>query len=450
MVTNKTIMEGLLKGMLASGNFMLSRWMRVDERRDAATMLKLCSILLSSRGEATGMALAEEILDVWSELDNPERLKVMRALLADFGPDIPLLNNAIAAYQADPTIENLNRVHSTSEPKRQELVRRLNLARSGIVALVDMRRQLQDFIKDHKDLLAVDADFLHLFSSWFNRGFLILRKIDWSTPANVLEKIIRYEAVHAITDWNDLRRRVEPEDRRCYAFFHPQLPDEPLIFVEVALTNAVSASISSLLSDQREIVRPDEASTAVFYSISNCQAGLKGVTFGNFLIKQVVEELRRDLPDLRTFVTLSPVPGLAAWLSRHGFPTIDSGTTNDSLLMGALQYFFTAKAADGRHIDPVARFHLGNGARLERILLDADSSERGMRQSFGIMVNYLYKLNEIETNHEAFLHHGEVAASPELRRFREVSCSRSDMFATPAHENWTRQVTGTTNAQSSV
>lgn len=447
MAPNKSVLDGLLKSVLARGSLVFGWPSRIDERHNPQAVLKLCSILLSSRGEATGMALAEEILSIWSLLGQDERLEIMHALLVDFGPDISLLEKTIADYRSNPTFENLSKLHMASEPRRQELIRRLNLARNGVATLVDMREQLQDFIRNHKELTVVDADFLHLFSSWFNRGFLILRRIDWSTPANILEKIIRYEAVHEIKDWKDLRQRLEPEDRRCYAFFHPQLPDEPLIFVEIALTEEISASISHLLADQRELIPAGEANTAVFYSISNCQAGLRGVSFGNFLIKQVVEELQRDLPNLKTFVTLSPVPGLAAWLSDHGHPAEMGNTTRDRLMAGTLEYFFSGKKADGRHCDPVARFHLGNGARLERIVMEADRSERSMRQSFGVMVNYLYKPDEIEANHEAYVQHGDVAASRELQRLWQSARSQNKLGATG---NRAGHIAGSTHGQSSL
>jgi malonyl-CoA decarboxylase len=287
----------------------------------------------------------------------------------------------------------------------------------------------------------VDADFAHLFGSWFNRGFLVLRPINWATPANILEKIIRYEAVHEIGSWDELRRRLEPEDRRCFAFFHPQLADEPLIFVEVALTRAIPESISEVLDEGREHIAPQDARTAVFYSISNCQTGLRGISFGNFLIKQVVEDLRRDLPKLDTFVTLSPVPGFSAWLAAERADDgsealgdaakvalvgldqpgwVEDDKTREMLrqpvLEAAAWYFLRARNRRGHPIDPVARFHLGNGARLERMNFAADRAPRAMRQAHGLMVNYLYKLDDIETNHEAFAARGEVAASPAVRR----------------------------------
>jgi malonyl-CoA decarboxylase len=289
--------------------------------------------------------------------------------------------------------------------------------------------------------VSLDSDFEHLFASWFNRGFLVLRPIDWSTPADILEKIIRYEAVHEIADWDELRRRIQPTDRRCFAFFHPALLDEPLIFVEVALTNAIAPAIQPILADGREPVPARSATTAIFYSISNCQKGLAGVTFGNFLIKQVVEDLAREIPSLKTFVTLSPVPGFRTWLDRERGADAPQGLTREdvealrlldtedwrsdktkceavrrAMLPAAAAYFLRAKNEKGRPLDPVARFHLGNGARLERMNFLGDTSKKGLKQSYGLMVNYLYDLSAIEKNHETYVNLGTVATSSAVSR----------------------------------
>jgi malonyl-CoA decarboxylase len=326
------------------------------------------------------------------------------------------------------------------------LFRRLNLAPGGTVALVHIREQLMDALGHRDDLTAVDEDFVHLFSSWFNRGFLVLRSIDWSTPAIVLEKIIRYEAVHAIHDWEDLRRRIDPPDRHCYAFFHPALVDDPLIFVEVALTRDIPAAIAPILATEREVVEADKMRTATFYSISNCQRGLAGVSFGNFLIKQVVEEIRRDMPKLATFVTLSPVPGFAAWLAAERTSATSSALTDadrtalslldqpgwwsdanaaarlhDPLMRAAAWYFLHARSKRGLPLDPVARFHLGNGARLERINWLADTSERALAQAHGLMVNYQYDLDDIEKNHEAYAEGRTIAAANAVQRLLRPS-----------------------------
>jgi malonyl-CoA decarboxylase len=402
---------------------------------------KLCEDLLSGRGEASGMALAQAVLDDWEQLDEAGRLAFFRLLQERFGPDRERLDAALERYRDNPDAEAIGQLHLASEPRRQELFRRLNLAPGGTHVLVRMRESLFEAMKQEPELKAVDADFRHLFASWFNRGFLVLRRIDWTTPANVLEKIIRYEAVHAIKDWDDLRRRLEPADRRCFAFFHPQLIDEPLIFVEVALTRESPSRIVDVLSEEREVLPASSASTAVFYSISNCQEGLRGISFGNFLIKQVAEDLKRELPGLDLFVTLSPVPGFARWLGPLLAGPAELGLTNEeaALLMQApaeiaaqdevtrarrdkllgqmmAQYMLRARTSSGRVIDPVARFHLGNGARLERINVGGNLSDRGLRESHGVMVNYRYDLDDIETNHEAFASRNTVVASSSVKK----------------------------------
>ncbi|MFZ1194481.1 MAG: malonyl-CoA decarboxylase, partial [Pseudolabrys sp.] len=371
------------------------------------------------------------------------RIAFFEALAERFGTDPARLEQAIASWRVNPSDLTAAEVHAASEPRRQELFRRLNLAPGGTVALVRMREQLMDSLGHRqKDLAAVDADFVHLFSSWFNRGFLVLRHIDWSTPAIVLEKIIRYEAVHEIRGWDDLRRRIDPPDRRCYAFFHPALVDDPLIFVEVAVEREIPGAIAPILaSGRQQFVEPDKARIAVFYSISNCQRGLTGVSFGNFLIKQVVEEICRELPKLTTFVTLSPVPGFARWLAgelkdenssainagdRITFELLDRphwwtdpeifSQLEGPLMRAAAWYFLRARNRRGTPVDPVARFHLGNGARLERINWLADTSERAIEQAYGLMVNYQYDLDHIEKNHEAYAEGRTVVASGAVQR----------------------------------
>lgn len=404
-----------------------------------ASMETLCSMLLSSRGEASGMALAAEILQRWATLDAKGQEAFVNMMYAQFGPDVVALDKAIERYRSEKTSDAVIALHQAAEPRRQELVRRLNLAPKGTAKLVEMRERLLAMKNTTEQFRAVDADFAHLFSSWFNRGFLTLRPIDWSTPADILEKIIKYEAVHEIAGWEELRRRLAPADRRCFAFFHPRLSDDPLIFVEVALTKNVPSTIADVLDESRLPIKAQDATTAVFYSISNCQDGLRGISFGNFLIKQVVEDLRRDLPGLKSFVTLSPAPRFAGWLSklrksdasglseetRKMLDLLDDANwAEDGLARQALEavlpplaarYFLTERSDGGKPVDPVARFHLGNGARLERINFLADRSAKGMQQSHGLMVNYLYQLEDIEANHEALAQGGEIAASPKVK-----------------------------------
>ena len=417
----------------------------------AADLARLCEDLISRRGEASGVALARLILDRYAAFPLDERLAFLELVAAEFGADHDAVDSAIAAYRAEPTRARLGLLHDAAEPRSQELIRRLNLARGGTLALVRMREDLFALRKRLKErdaapetidaVVSLDSDFEHLFASWFNRGFLVLRGIDWSTPAHILEKIIRYEAVHEIADWDELRRRIQPTDRRCFAFFHPALLDEPLIFVEVALTNAIAPAIQPILADGREPVPAGAATTAIFYSISNCQKGLAGVTFGNFLIKQVVEDLAREIPSLKTFVTLSPVPGFRTWLDRERGADAPQGLTREdvealrlldtddwradkakceavrrAMLPAAAAYFLRAKNEKGRPLDPVARFHLGNGARLERMNFLGDTSKKGLKQSYGLMVNYLYDLSAIEKNHETYVNLGTVATSSAVSR----------------------------------
>ena len=430
----------------------LTAWPRDADNR-AGSLADMCGALLTGRGEASGVALASEIHARYRGLSNADKDAFFRALADDFGADQQRVQDAVARWSATGAESAASEIHYASEPRRQELFRRLNRAPGGTAALVAMRADLLDSLRDDRGLAPVDRDFQHLFGSWFNRGFLVLRRIDWSSPAAILEKIIRYEAVHEIRDWDDLRRRIDPIDRRCYAFFHPALLDEPLIFVEVALTQAPPDAIAPLLAEKRPHVAESKARAATFYSISNCQKGLTGVSFGNFLIKQVVEEIRRERPRIESFVTLSPVPGFRAWVESCDDPAVETlakkareAATDDgwavipdeaarlrkTLEPLAAHYFLKARRADGRVIDPVARFHLGNGARLERINWMGDLSPKGVGESYGFMVNYLYDLAEIERNHEAFANQGVVVASTAVKKLLPTAKARAAVPALPA------------------
>ena len=314
---NTSFFSEMLQSIAERSRALIKRERREPAHERSAGIVEQCEELLSGRGEASGVALAQEILANYAELTTGPRIAFFEALATTFGHDRAAIDRAVAAWRTSPSAENAYELNQASEPRRLELFRRLNLAPGGTAALVRMREQLLDAMDHRDDLGEIDNDFVHLFSSWFNRGFLVLRRIDWSTSAAILEKIIRYEAVHEISDWADLRRRIDPPDRRCYAFFHPALVDEPLIFVEVALTREIPAAIAPILSDRREPVEPQRATTAVFYSITNCQRGLAGVTFGHFLIKQVVEEVSREMSRVGAFVTLSPAPNFAEWLRRE-------------------------------------------------------------------------------------------------------------------------------------
>ncbi len=446
---NTTFFSEMLQSIADRSRALIKRERREPAHERSASIVEQCEELLTGRGEASGVALAQEILAEYAGLTTGPRIAFFEALATVFGHDRARIDRAIADWRQSPTPDNAAELHQASEPRRLELFRRLNLAPGGTAALVRMREQLLDAMAHRDELSVVDNDFIHLFSSWFNRGFLVLRRIDWSTSAAILEKIIRYEAVHEIRDWADLRRRIDPPDRRCYAFFHPALVDEPLIFVEVALTREIPGAIAPILSDKREPVEPQRATTAVFYSITNCQRGLAGVTFGHFLIKQVVEEVSRELSRVATFVTLSPAPNFADWLKREranaASPVLDDDdrealaaldTENwwrtphlaeqvrEPLLRAAAWYYMRGRNGRGLPVDAVARFHLGNGARLERLDWLADASERALKQSYGLMVNYLYDLDYIERNHEAYAQQRAVVASTAVSR----------LVTTPARE----------------
>jgi malonyl-CoA decarboxylase len=384
---------------------------------------------LSERGEASGAAVAREALASYRLLAGPALAAFFDVLAAEFSPDPAAVGEAADAYRRDPSQANLIRLQEVVEPPRQELFRRINLADGGTPALVEMRRRLLHDLKKQPHWAGVEADLAHLLGSWFNRGFLRLERIDWRTPALVLEKLMEYEAVHEIQGWGDLRRRLEA-DRRCFAFFHPALPDEPIIFIEVALTKAMSHQAQPLLDPDSPVLDPAGATAAMFYSITNCQEGLRGISFGNFLIKQVAEDLGREFPRLKTFATLSPIPGFRSWLAdtaatRPELAELASaldqpGWTDraDSGVQAELErlcahYLLRAKHGD-EPADAVARFHLGNGARMERLNWLADTSKAGMARSAGLMVNYVYRLKDVERNHEAYANQHVVVASPGL------------------------------------
>ncbi len=435
---------------------------------------QLAQALVSERGEASGAAIARELHDALQALLPDDQAAFFEFVAAQFQPDPVALRAAAERYATEPTADGAMLLGRAAEPLRQELLRRMNMSPGGTAALVAMREHVLKLLKAQPTLKPLDSDLLHLLGSWFNRGFLELRRIDWQTPAAVLEKLIAYEAVHEIAGWDDLRRRLAG-DRRCFAFFHPALPGEPLIFVEVALTQGLAAAVQPLLAasegDEAARRRAAKADTAIFYSISNCQEGLRGISFGNFLIKQVVEELKAELPSLVQFSTLSPIPGYRGWLVRRLEGSDGAGVfrpeevatlraaiggdpdrTPADLLAAATErawwqdpvraaalldplrrlcaVYLTQPNTGLRGSDPVARFHLGNGARLERINPLGNISARGMKESFGFMVNYLYDRNEIEANHEAFVHTGHVVRSAAVDALL-VSPEPADTAASP-------------------
>lgn len=392
-------------------------------------IISLCHSLIRDRSEAAGLMISREILDMYAALDGKEQATFFSALSQEFGPDADALSAAITAWKPG-NIDAARTLHFAAEPQTQELIRTINRVPGATAELVAMRGDLLTHARQNPKLRGLDADFQHLFASWFNRGFLEMRQIDWSTPAQILEKVISYEAVHEIADWDDLRQRVGDPDRMLFAFFHPAMPDDPLIFVEVALLSEIPNAIGPILAAERKQTDPDAATVATFYSISNCHSGLRGVSFGNFLIKQVVAELQKLRPNLSTFVTLSPVPGLRKWIAQsleNSDPLLsetdrqalselseDASPNDDIAAKLTARYLTQAKRAPGTVADPVAHFHLGNGATLLNVHPNADQSPRGMSNSWGVMVNYLYDGNRIEENHQAYTSNYDVSTSPSV------------------------------------
>ncbi|MGP0076343.1 MAG: malonyl-CoA decarboxylase [Bryobacteraceae bacterium] len=380
--------------------------------RSIRKLVSLCQTLLSERGGVAGAHLAAEILEIYRSLDQPNRRAFLDILNRDFSPDPEEVGNAADAYRKEPSSENLLHLQRVVEPPRQELFRRLNLAPDGTRALVQMRSQVLREIDGGAGLETLAADLGHLLASWFNRGFLTLQRIDWRSSASVLQKLIEYEAVHQIQGWHDLRRRLEA-DRRCYAFFHSALPEEPLIFIEVALTRGMSDRVQPLLDPDSPVKDPQDADSAIFYSITNCQEGLRGVPFGSLLIKQVVEDLRKSLPRIHTFATLSPIPGFRKWLA-GAFSDLDRGKLDVQMkrrLVPLCAHYLVNEKRGSEPLDAVARFHLKNGARLDRINWLADTSATGIKQSAGLMANYVYDVADLERNHELYARSGQVVCS---------------------------------------
>ena len=373
------------------------------------------SVMISS-GEVSSLVYAEHLLTLIEQLNDNDLVIFLKELAENYDIDPSVLSEASKEYAANKTQANLEKVATASEPGWVELFRRLNTTPNGTVRLVRLRETIRGLVKDNPEIAFFNSSLLSLFKSWFNPSFLVLEKIDWSTPANILEKIIEYEAVHEINSWDDLRARLAPEDRRCFAFFHPLIPDEPLIFVEVALCDKMPESINEVIKIDREITEYKDINTAVFYSISNCQDGLAGISFGNFLIKKVAHKLKQELDDLSKFVTLSPMPSFVKWLEKK---SMYEDMDEDGLMTQAILYLTESEREDNSPNDPVAKFHLGNGAILEKINLNADLSEKGIMQSKGLMVNYLYNLELLEKNHELFFKTKNVQQSDGIKSLKK-------------------------------
>lgn len=380
---------------------------------DPRPLVGLCHALLAETAEVSGLQLATAILQKYKELDNEQKIGFFTFLNDEMDLDPGRVAALATAYSGEHSAKNFAALSKAAESGRRELLRRLNQAPGATADLVRMRKDLLSFLKIAPELARTDHDFIHLLRSWFNRGFLVLRQVTWDSPAAILEKIIAYEAVHEIHTWADLRRRLHPMDRRCFAFFHPAMPEEPLIFVEVALTKGVPDSIQNVLSDNRGELGEEEVDTAVFYSISNCQDGLAGISFGNSLIKQVAHDLSHELLGVKTYVTLSPIPGLLKWAAAQGLDGAALG--REPLTRLAAHYLLNAKTEGGKPLDPVARFHLGNGAQIHAVHGGADVSKNGISQSGGVMVNYLYDLTRISKNLKLFAEKDEIAASSAIK-----------------------------------
>ena len=444
-----TSLRALLDNLLARATrdrllnrFQIATRTKTAGQGSAESVLELAQALLDESSQSACVGLAQRLLDGYRSLDGDGKRDVLVGLADGYWADPAAVRSALAAYDRAPSPHLMGLVGKAAEPPRQEVLRRLNQAPGATNALVDMRADLLRLLSEHPRLRALEEDFVHLLHSWFNRGFLVMQRIDWSSSADLLERIIRYEAVHSIATWDELRDRLLPHDRRCYGFFHPALGGEPLIFVEVALTDLVPSSIQDVLAPGRPASDPAKARVAVFYSISNCQPGLAGISFGQFLIKQVVDDLRAEFHQLDTFVTLSPIPGFMAWLKRaasdgdaaaaaalaHGEPDAawpSGDARRQSRMTLAARYFLVERDDRGRLVDPVARFHVGNGASIDRLCWLGDTSRRGMAQAGGLMVNYRYDLATIESNHRAYARRREVAASAAVRALLEPRASRA-------------------------
>ena len=421
-------LSGLLSSVISAGRDILARRRQNALEAPSSDLLAKSKQLIHHRGEASGLALACEVVADYQALDSANRHLFFEALADDFSADSDAVLAAAERYKLDPSESNLANLSRAAEAPRIKLFRRMNMAPEATPVLVKMRAAMIQELGDLPQLKAVETDLKHQFISWFNRGFLELRVIDWNTPASILERIIQYESVHAIQGWNDLRARLSG-NRMCFAFFHPAMPDDPLVFVEVALTEGIPDAIGPLIDQTKDVDAEGTPDTVVFYSISNCHPGLAGVSFGNFLIKQVVEEVGKRYSKMKRYVTLSPIPGFCRWLA-----TQESGIDLEE--MRSMARTDTAKTADARRhdllalcaqylvkerrndlaLDPVARFHLGNGASLHAIHWAADLSDKGLEQSAGLMVNYLYDLGSIEENHDSYFDQGEVATSRDVGR----------------------------------
>ena len=412
----QNILSSVMKGTKRLNRFGLKSFGKLHN-----DVNKAAESVMSTTGEVSTLVYAEHLLNLIENQDDKNLIKFLKNLLSSYDIDTKKLLKDVKTYSSDKNEQNYKQIRASSEPKWVELFRRLNSTTNGTFRLVKLRERIRSLNKS--ELKTFDSGLLSLFKYWFNPSFLVLEKIDWETPANILEKIIEYEAVHEINSWDDLRARLAPSDRQCFAFFHPLIPDDPLIFVEVALCQDIPKSIDEIIKIDRDEIDIETANTVIFYSISNCHNGLLGISFGNFLIKKVAKNLKRELPELNQFQTLSPLPGLMNWMEEYAPITFercsDKNCGDDELLKQTIRYLTISDRKDGMPNDPVARFHIGNGASLERVNLNADLSEKGLSQSYGIMANYLYDLDVVEENHEAFFKNKIVQTSNKIKSMKK-------------------------------
>ena len=408
-------------------------------KKDLPNILQLCDDLISFKGVALGIAIAREVTEIYNVFDTDQKLSFFKEVNKKFSPNPDEVEKKINTYIHEKSKKNLNSLGSSIEGQRQELIRRLNMAPNGTPFLVSMREDLLKFLPNNSDLKDLDEDIRHLFRSWFNPGFLRLERITWDTKAAVLEKVMKYEKVHKITDMNDLKRRLQQEDRRFFAYFHPVLEDEPLIFLEVAFTKDIGSSIQEIIKPKTD--DKTDYDTATFYSISNCQEGLMRVTLGNFLIKRAVFEIMEENPKIKNFGTLSPIPGFADWyrsLNQEKLQDILKGydvkklefLNSPNLKIGdpkmieekealkkLVAHYLINEKINNKPLNPVSRFHLGNGASIHNILINGNTSDYGYKESFGIMVNYGYQLNKLEKIHEDYITKGIISYSDKIKKY---------------------------------
>jgi len=409
------------------------------KKNDLDSILSLCDDLISNKGAAFGITVARDITELYQTLSIDNKILFFKSINEKYRPSFTKVNEAIDVYKNSQNEKTLSDLFKVSEGKRRELFMRMNMAPNGTSIIVSLREDLLKILKENKDLVSLDEDLKHLFKSWFNPGFLKLKKITWDTKAAILEKIIKYERVHHMKDMNELKRRLG-EDRRFFSYFHPALEDEPIIFVQVALTNGLGRSIQEIMKQSSGDEKKYD--TATFYSISNCQEGLSRVTLGNFLIKRVVYEIQEELPHIKNFGTLSPIPGFVDWFSYLEESKIKNILGNiknqdvmflkskdlkigdkriidnkEAIIKLVSHYIVNEKNRDGLPVNDVSRFHLGNGAIVEDVIINANISENGFKRSFGVMVNYLYELKNIEKNHEEYMNKKKVILSDKLKKY---------------------------------